>query len=229
MNFKEFFRNKLLLEANPEKRIAFLIDKYGKKIADLFVKRFGNKGWDTPGFISNIVTNVDPENGTYSEWIIRHVFDLNDRDLAMFGEDSYKITEDLEKYHRYKKYFKKAGEDMRNPNTKKLADINQINGFEDLYDSLKVIQDYIKKDEEAAISKELENEVEKIYKSENYLILVPKTKEASCAYGRGTRWCTASTGSYNYFDRYTRDGPLYIIIDKQEMRNINFTFNQNNI
>lgn len=47
----------------------------------------------------------------------------------------------------------------------------------------------------------------------NYEVYIPKTYAASCKLGSGTTWCTASTSSQNYFDSYTRQGNLYILIN----------------
>lgn len=54
---------------------------------------------------------------------------------------------------------------------------------------------------------------EKIYEDENFLVILPKTKEGSCHYGSGTRWCVAARDS-NQFDNYSRRGTLYYIIFK---------------
>ena len=48
--------------------------------------------------------------------------------------------------------------------------------------------------------------------SDNVKIYTPKTKEESCHYGRGTKWCTASTKGQNMFNQYNRQGQLYIIV-----------------
>jgi len=45
-------------------------------------------------------------------------------------------------------------------------------------------------------------------------LAIPETHEASCELGRGTKWCTTTTKSNYYFDRYTQKGPLYIWRDK---------------
>lgn len=47
----------------------------------------------------------------------------------------------------------------------------------------------------------------------NYEVYIPETYAASCKLGSGTTWCTASTSSENYFDSYTRQGNLYILIN----------------
>lgn len=45
-------------------------------------------------------------------------------------------------------------------------------------------------------------------------LAIPETEEASCELGRGTKWCTAATDSPNLFDRFSREGPLYVWRDK---------------
>lgn len=56
-------------------------------------------------------------------------------------------------------------------------------------------------------------DAEKVYESDRYVVMVPETKEASCYYGAGTKWCTAQTDR-DYFTNYKRSGELYYIIDK---------------
>ena len=227
MNFREYFQT--ILEANAEKRFDFLLKKYLEPIRK-YIHTVDNTADDTEldelatQFINYVVFSYDPTNGEYSEWIIKNYLKLSPQEYKRFDEDVYKITEDLEKYHKYKKYFKIAGQEMNNPNTAKLADINQIKGFDDLYQKLKVIEHWIKKSEEDESLKSAEKDAEKVYNSVNYLIIIPKTQEASCAYGRGTRWCTAATGSSNYFNHYNKQGPLYIIIDRKDNEKYQFHF-----
>ena len=56
-------------------------------------------------------------------------------------------------------------------------------------------------------------DAEKVYESDRYVVMVPDTKEASCYYGAGTKWCTAQTDR-DYFSNYKKSGELYYIIDK---------------
>jgi predicted chitinase len=46
-------------------------------------------------------------------------------------------------------------------------------------------------------------------------VIRPEDEEAACYYGRGTRWCTASTRGNNMFKHYNDDGHLYIVLPKQ--------------
>jgi len=52
-----------------------------------------------------------------------------------------------------------------------------------------------------------------IYEDEHWKILIPKSHLAARKYGTGTHWCTAVDNPAHY-DRYTKSGPLVIIIDK---------------
>jgi hypothetical protein len=56
-------------------------------------------------------------------------------------------------------------------------------------------------------------DAEKVYETDRYVVMVPETKEASCYYGSGTKWCTAQTDR-DYFTNYKKSGELYYIIDK---------------
>ena len=44
-------------------------------------------------------------------------------------------------------------------------------------------------------------------------LVVPKTEEAACDLGKGTKWCT-SADKDNQFDEYNEQGPIYIWKDK---------------
>tara|TARA_R110000824_G_scaffold4945_17_gene23216 strand:+ start:29 stop:6784 length:6756 start_codon:yes stop_codon:yes gene_type:complete len=63
----------------------------------------------------------------------------------------------------------------------------------------------------------LKSGVKKIYDDENVLVVVPETIAASCYYGSGTKWCTASTKpENNQFGQYHgTHGVLYYIIFKK--------------
>jgi len=50
--------------------------------------------------------------------------------------------------------------------------------------------------------------------NEHWTIVEPHTKAAACAVGRGTNWCTSSTGQHNMFQHYSEQAPLYALIPK---------------
>ena len=59
----------------------------------------------------------------------------------------------------------------------------------------------------------------KLYEDEQYIIVAPRTTEASCYYGQGTKWCTSSKRQ-NQFENYIEDGTLFYVIDKKAKQNV---------
>jgi hypothetical protein len=243
-----------LIEANSNKRIEYLVKKYSNKIKTtinnttlsfselkeiseemqlkihysiwslklITTDRDGNSVIEDK-FIEYIVEFcvkvVDPTKGKYADWIISKLLVLIDHytkqyTLRWFEEDYTSVTTNIVKYTKYKKYFKQI------ENGENYDDLNKIESFEELWKSLNLIKNFI---EQAEIDESKVN-VKKIYSSENYYILIPETEEAACLYGKGTLWCTAATGSYNYFDRYNNEGPLYIIINRKTNKKWQFHF-----
>jgi len=91
-------------------------------------------------------------------------------------------------------------------------DINQyktINEFGYYVDGVRNKIDF--KDKENPKLDKVKGAYEKIYSSEHGDVYWVKDEEASCYIGQGTRWCTASTESTNYFSEYNAKGPLLII------------------
>jgi hypothetical protein len=58
--------------------------------------------------------------------------------------------------------------------------------------------------------KELAKDVTKIYEDSSWLIVSPKSHQASCTYGANTKWCVTTKNNPEYFKRYTNE-PQYLI------------------
>jgi hypothetical protein len=69
-----------------------------------------------------------------------------------------------------------------------------------------------------------EKDIMVLYDGKDGKLIVPLTVEASCKYGKGTKWCTAATESQNYFEYYQESGPLYIWITKPDKKKFQFHF-----
>jgi len=124
-----------------------------------------------------------------------------------FMEDLYKVTEDLTKFERFKN---KLPQDMR--------DINKLTPSK-LFDAVK---DF---DLTLATTSKSERKSAPVHPGAKVLFDGPEWrvieikdkgpvgKEAACFYGghnKETRWCTSAPG-LTYFDRYIKDGPLYVV------------------
>ena len=62
---------------------------------------------------------------------------------------------------------------------------------------------------------EAKDDIEKLYEDDEWIILIPKTHEASCYWAKGAHWCTAYRDSDEYFKEYSSQGPLFMNINKE--------------
>jgi hypothetical protein len=159
--------------------------------------------------------------GKYVQWLIKNYLSpITERQLGdngyekevkqvkdTFIEDLYKVTEDLTKFERFKN---KLPQEMR--------DINKLNPSS-LYDAVK---DF---DLTLATTSKSERKSAPVHPGAKLLFDGPTWrvieiedkgpigKEAACFYGgqnKETRWCTSAPG-LTYFERYIKDGPLYVV------------------
>jgi hypothetical protein len=58
---------------------------------------------------------------------------------------------------------------------------------------------------------------------EDFFVIRPLTQEASCFFGKKTKWCISATRSQNYYDSYTRQGKsFYFVLNKNLGEDSNF-------
>lgn len=149
--------------------------------------------------------------GKYGKWLLNQYRQGN---LDMNNLPKVKNTIDF--FNRYNRQLE-------------VKDINQYKNIDQVYDNVK---NYMEDPSQATsksdeVRKIKEMGAEKVYEDNDWLIIVPKTQEAATYYGKGTKWCTASTGSYNYFERYNNEGNLYININKNTGDKYQFHFESN--
>lgn len=181
--------NKLLLENMlMEDRVQFLQNKYKEAIDPIIFDKLK-------------ATDPTPQK-MYLQWIVDKYLKLSPIEQARFvKEDFSKVYDNLEFFNKYKQSI-----------PQNWRDINKMLTFDDLY----FVVEPIKKKKEAEIEQTAASkDVTKILDNSTYSIIIPNTEEASCLYGAGTQWCTASK-SNNRFDYYNDEGPLFIVIHKNE-------------
>jgi hypothetical protein len=164
--------------------------------------------------------------GKYVQWLIKQYLTLKterqpgengyDRELAnvkdTFMEDLYKVTDDLKKFERFKSKIK--GE----------KDINKLTA-DQLYDAVKdfdlTLATTTKSERKSA---PVHPGSKIVYDGPNWRVIEiedkgPVGKEAACFYGgnnQETRWCTSTPGTDQWFNRYIKDGPLYVIFNPND-------------
>ena len=167
------------------------------------------KNFIAPKLEPNHPLNVlDPQSSQYKSALNGY------RDLFM--EDLYKVTGDLKKFERFK-----------NRLPQEFRDVNKLT-IDTLYDQVKdfsLEKTKATKDEKKVASKTYEHPgADVVYRGQDWTVAkISDTgqigKDAACFYGGSyqepgkgeTRWCTSSPG-LTWFDRYIKDGPLYVVI-----------------
>ena len=164
--------------------------------------------------------------GKYVQWIIRnYLTPKTERQLgdngydkevkqvkSTFMEDLYKVTDDLKKFDRFKGKLPSEARDIN----KLTPDL--------LYDAVK---DF---DLTLATTTKTERKTAPVhpggklmYDGDKWKVIEIKDKgavgkEAACFYGgnnQETRWCTSAPGA-SWFERYIKDGPLYVIFNPND-------------
>jgi hypothetical protein len=183
------------------------------------------------------MNNVDPETanskelekikaGKYVQWLLKSYLTPNterqpgdngyEKEVKQvketFMEDLYKVTDDLKKFDRFKG---KLPAEAR--------DINKLTP-DSLYDAVKdfdlTLASTTKAERKSA---EVHPGAKLMYDGDNWRVIEIKDKgvvgkEAACFYGgnnQETRWCTSAPGA-SWFDRYIKDGPLYVIFNPND-------------
>jgi len=90
-------------------------------------------------------------------------------------------------------------------------DISKYENFEDITNQLSVARtkDLLKKSRK---------EISVVYEDDEIMMLKPLSFEASLKYGAGTKWCTSMKNDPEYFYRYSKNGVLIYLINKETGR-----------
>lgn len=144
-------------------------------------------------FVNNILVK-----GHYVQWVINHQDEFK-IEAYNFGDTSVPVTDALLWYDDNKDYLKEH--DINKMNVRQLLALKQEHNGIDL--SIQY-----------AIDKAEMKGAEMVYCDADWAIVIPKTFEASCFYGQHTKWCTTERLDPSYFNNYSQEGPLYILIDR---------------
>jgi hypothetical protein len=149
------------------------------------------------------IEDADPtKNKQYVQWLVRSYIS----GAIRTKEDVVSTTADmLDRYHTLKVHRKLP---------QSLADLNKFKTISDLihldYSVSTTYNEFIEDKPEAS----QKGESTEILNDANFRIIIPHDQEASCYYGQGTQWCTASKNN-NMFNDYSTDGePLFVVIPK---------------
>jgi hypothetical protein len=155
---------------------------------DDFKSKYGQKF--SPEIINRIISNVTPK---FLQWVGKVMDSIN------FEDNFLKLTQALNKFEKISSNLPKT-------------DINQ---YQTLAELTGAITDYENKSRRNVKKVEGGNVV---YDDGRFFVVNPLNHEASCYYGKGTKWCTAAETD-THFKKYNDDGKLFYIIDRSKPTN----------
>lgn len=201
---------KILLEYDRSKSVEALGPAILQRTSSDAYLKSKTAGADPQDIIDTVLSaaeDADPTpNKQYVVWIVRQ-FTKN----KMKYEDLYKLNDELGVFFKTKGQHKRLGIN---------SDINQYN-WKNLTDTTAKLKSTELADPEDETSIVPDSKL--LYNGPLGILVIPETEEASCELGKGTKWCTAAQNR-NMFSHYTKDGPLYIWIDKKEKKKYQFHF-----
>lgn len=194
--------NAFLLES--QQKIDHLEKTQGTKVLAALQKDRGINARRDYKTSLEVITELDSWSEKYLQWLVNRYID------GKFSiEDKYRLTSLLERFEKYK-------------SKTKWNDINKYKSVSDLDIELEDIfvldgngHETSKRQEDKSIGDKFiaDGDAKVFYQDSKIKVVIPKTKEASCYFGRGTKWCTAAD-KHNMFDSYSEQNDLYIIMPK---------------
>lgn len=113
--------------------------------------------------------------------------------IQMYLKDSPSIEELGEVFKQF--------DDLSKRNKIKNSDISTYKSFKDLKS---VTSSSLSSYQEKKESKYKSGDITLVYEDDNVLVIIPRTHEATCKYGAGTKWCITERSPRHYSD-YKRD------------------------
>lgn len=203
--------NLILQSLLTEGRAKNIIDKWSNYVIPGREDRGPMKNEDEWNDVIRRLQESDPSNNQkYLDYMLSQVVSnwanelsrIEDDDMVSLHSWSSEIIELINKFHNYTERNLIKDKDIYNPNYKDLTVLADTIFQADL------------KAKELAKERELKGGVDRLYEDSRWKLLVPKTHQASCHYGAGTKWCTTSKDTDSYFKTYTTNAVLFYILDK---------------
>lgn len=159
--------------------------------------------------VIDMLARVDPTDSyKYTEFLIKElkqsikddgIVDITlNLGIELVGNDNVVTLNEFEQHVKANRIQKK--------------DISQYKSFEQIKEQVKLAEEIVKQ-------KELEKQIEKLFEDNEYLVLIPLTKESNQTYGSNTKWCTTMEG-YSYWEKYFQDYKVIFVLNKQTGKKI---------
>ena len=154
------------------------------------------------------IDNAEKENNYVPFWGKQWPEDAGDNLYSPWGVAN-NIAELLPKYHGLMAYIK--GHDAQ------FKDINNIKTYATLQGVVTGAENRkaaraAEKEKKKRASQEAKQNSEVVDDNDHHMVIRPLSAQASCYFGKSTKWCISSERSANYFDEYTSDGKAFFFL-----------------
>jgi hypothetical protein len=147
---------------------------------------------DVEDDVFNYYVDNDPSgNQKYLDWMLNNVVGI------YRGRLEPNLMEMVKFFHQYQNMFIEK-------------DINRHN----LITLDREIDDVKEKLLQKEKKKQAKKQSTKLYEDDRWLAISPKSWEASCYYGAGTKWCVTMKDNRTYWNKYSKNATFIFIIDK---------------
>ena len=175
-------------------------------------KNLLNKTYDDMDYVEDIVSDFvdgDPSgNNKYLMWMAKAVQEeyMNITDIIELVTDYHKLLPKITNALAIKVFGAEADSNA-------IVSPKSIDSYPTLDDLYKIVDAAQQLESRKEVETQTKSGANKIYEDERWLVVRPDTRDASCYYGSGTKWCTAMKNA-EHFDNYNKKGRLYYLIDK---------------
>lgn len=147
---------------------------------------------DVPESDFNYFVENDPSgNQKYLEWLLKYYFQVNPRGLVEY----------IKFFHQNQNMFIEKDINRHTPSS--------------LDREIDDVKEKILKREQ---KKKAKKQSIRIYEDDRWLVISPKSWQASCYYGAGTKWCVTMKDNSSYWNRYSKNASFFFIIDKTKLQ-----------
>tara|TARA_R110002020_G_scaffold456710_5_gene673315 strand:- start:355 stop:1887 length:1533 start_codon:yes stop_codon:yes gene_type:complete len=175
-------------------------------------KNLLNKTYDDMDYVGDIVGDFvdgDPSgNNKYLMWMVKRWAEEQENTgiIVDLVKDYHKLLPKITNALAIKVFGAEADSNA-------IVSPKSIDSYPTLDDLYKIVDAAQQLESRKEVETQAKSGANKIYEDERWLVVRPDTRDASCYYGAGTKWCTAMKNA-EHFDNYNKKGRLYYLIDK---------------
>lgn len=192
------------LKTNPENNLNLV------NVLELFIPDNKSKYTDLLLKLMKSTPNLKEHSKEIKEFLIKEFTFISSDKLSQFSDiqlmliykfiDNFFNVQDLINFKKFCDYNER--------NLIEQNDLSRYKQFEDVLNAVSIADMKVE-------TKDMENQIVKVYEDDEWLLIRPLTYMASKKYGSNTKWCTTQSNNSEYFIKYSSKGVLIYCINKK--------------